>query len=245
MRTAIVVMGAGIVTGAFAVAQGASAGTQEPTTASGFASAGIPQKPEEHFALEASYRAKAAAYRAEAEEHRKMFADYERREGSPLLKVKTGWEEPWVKKMRKHCDGYIKEATRLAAEADSFAAFHRMRGMEAAPAPIAPPTPAAAAPSNSMSVPATTAQHAARAAEYKQRAAAYRQEAETHRKMLADYVRTNGNPALQNKAGRELPWVASMRKHCEAYVRKAEKMAAQADQFAEFHRLLGAEAQGK
>jgi hypothetical protein len=245
MRTVVVVMGAGLMTGAFAVVHGLAAGAQQTSAASASASASIPQKPEEHFALEESYRAKAASYRAEAEEHRKMFADYERRTASPLLKVKTGWEEPWVKKMRKHCDGYIKEATRLAADADSFAAFHRMRGMEAAPAPVAPQTPAAAAPSSPMSVPETPDQHAVRAAGYKQRAAAYRQEAQAHRKMLGDYVRKNGNPALQSKTGRELPWVANMRKHCEAYVKQAEKMAAEADQFAEFHRLLGEEAKGK
>lgn len=244
MRTGMVMMGAGLMVCAFAAPQGLAAGAQEQTTA--MTSAGIPQTPEQHFALAESYRAKAASFRAEAEEHRKMFADYERRTGSPLLKVKTGWEEPWVKKMRKHCDGYIKEATRLAAEADSFAAFHRMRGAEAAPTASGTPTSAAASEApRSMSVPETPEQHAARASAYKERAAAYRQEAETHRKMLADYVRTNGNPALQNKTGRELPWVANMRKHCQAYMKEAEKMAAQAEQFAEFHRMLGEEAKGK
>lgn len=241
MRTVIVVMGAGLMAGAFAVPQGVAAVAQQQGPA-----AGVPQTPEEHFALAESYRAKAASYRAEAEEHRKMFADYERRTASPLLKVKTGWEEPWIKKMRKHCDGYIKEATRLAAEADSFAAFHRMRGKEAAPEASSTASPAAAPETaQPMSVPEAPEQHAARAAAYKERAAAYRQEAEAHRKMLADYVRTNGNPALQNKTGRELPWVANMRKHCQTYMKEAEKMAAQAEQFAEFHRMLGEEAKGK
>lgn len=245
MRTASVVISAGLMAGAFVVASGV-AGAQEQNTAVAPASAGIPETPEAHFALAESYRAKAASYRAEAEEHRKMFADYERRTGSPLHRVKTGWEEPWIKKMRKHCDGYIKEATRLAAEADSFAAFHRMRGAEAAPAASGIPASTAApeAP-RPMSVPETPEQHAARAAAYKQKAAEYRQEAETHRKMLADYVRTNGNPALQNKTGRELPWVANMRKHCQAYVKQAERMAAQAEQSAEFHRMLGEEVRGK
>jgi hypothetical protein len=240
----MVVMGAGLMSGALVFAGGVSAATQEPATAMASAPAGIPQTPEEHLALAESYRAKAASYRADAEEHRKMFADYERKTGSPLMKVKTGREEPWVKKMRQHCEGYVREATRLAAEADSFAAFHRMRGAEAAPTATGTQAPATAG-SGQMSVPETLEQHAARAAAYKARAAAYRQEADTHRKMLTDYTRTNGNPALQNKTGRELPWVASMRKHCQAYVKAAEKMAAEADQFAEFHRMLGEEAKDR
>jgi hypothetical protein len=36
-----------------------------------------------------------------------------------------------------------------------------------------------------------------------------------------------------------------MRKHCQAYVKAAEKMAAEADQFAEFHRMLGEEAKDR
>ena len=129
MRTAIVVIGAGLMAGAFAAAPGV-AGAQEQGAAMAPASAGIPPTPEAHFALAESYRAKAASYRAEAEEHRKMFADYERRTGSPLLKVKTGWEEPWIKKMRKHCDEYINDAERLAGEADRLADVHRGRAEE-------------------------------------------------------------------------------------------------------------------
>ena len=97
----------------------------------------------------------------------------------------------------------------------------------------------------SMSVPKTPEEHAARAASYKEKAAAYRKEAETHRKMFAEYERIQGNPALQSKTGRELPWVAQMRKHCEAYMKEAEKLAVQADRFAEFHRMLAEEAKGK
>lgn len=99
--------------------------------------------------------------------------------------------------------------------------------------------------SQSLAVPKTPEEHAARAAFYKDKAATYRQEAETHRKMFAEYERTQGNPALQNKAGRELPWVAQMRKHCEAYMKDAEKLAAEADRFAEFHRMLAEEAKSK
>ena len=90
----------------------------------------VPQSPEEHFARAASYTEKAAAYRQEAAAHRKMFADYEKSGANPSLQTKMGRELPWVAKMRNHCDSYIKQAERLAAEADGFAEFHRMRGAE-------------------------------------------------------------------------------------------------------------------
>jgi hypothetical protein len=96
-----------------------------------------------------------------------------------------------------------------------------------------------------MSVPATADEHLSRAATYKEKAAAYHQEAAVHRKMFADYERQTGNPALQSKAGRELPWIAKMRKHCEGYIKDAEKLAADADRFAEFHRMRAEEMQGK
>jgi hypothetical protein len=96
-----------------------------------------------------------------------------------------------------------------------------------------------------MSAPATADEHLARAATYQEKAATYREDAAVHRKMFADYERKTGNPALQSKAGRELPWVAKMRKHCEAYIKDAETLAADADRFAEFHRMRAEEMRGK
>jgi hypothetical protein len=96
-----------------------------------------------------------------------------------------------------------------------------------------------------MSVPATPDEHLARATTYQEKAAAYRKEAAVHRKMFADYERQSGNPALQSKAGRELPWIATMRKHCEGYIKDAEKLAADAERFAEFHRMRAEEMRGK
>jgi hypothetical protein len=90
----------------------------------------VPTTPDEHLARAATYQEKAAAYRKEAAEHRKMFADYERQSGNAALQSKSGRELPWVAKMRKHCEGYIKDAEKLAADAESFAAFHRMRAEE-------------------------------------------------------------------------------------------------------------------
>lgn len=96
-----------------------------------------------------------------------------------------------------------------------------------------------------MSVPATADEHLARAAAYQEKAAAYREDAAVHRKMFADYQRQTGNPALQDKAGQELPWIAKMRKHCEGYIKDAERLAADADGFAEFHRMRAEEMRGK
>jgi len=96
-----------------------------------------------------------------------------------------------------------------------------------------------------MSVPATPDEHLARAATYQEKAGAYRKEAAEHRKMFADYERQTGNPAQQSKVGRELPWIAKMRKHCDEYIKDAEKLAADAERFAEFHRMRAEEARGK
>lgn len=96
-----------------------------------------------------------------------------------------------------------------------------------------------------MGMPATADEHLARAAMYKEKAEAYRQDAARHRKMFADFERQQGNPALQSKTGRELPWIAKMRKRCDAYIKAAEQMAADADRFAEFHRLRAEEMRGK
>jgi len=96
-----------------------------------------------------------------------------------------------------------------------------------------------------VGVPHTTEEHLARAASYREKAAQYRSEAETHRKMFVDYDKKQGSPALKNKMGRDEPWVAKMRQHCESYIREAEKMASEAEQFAEFHRMRGEEMRGK
>jgi hypothetical protein len=69
-------------------------------------------------------------YRAEMERHRKMLADFKAKSAlPPSMESKTG-EPGWIKTMRKHCESYMKDAERLAAEAERFAEFHRMRAEE-------------------------------------------------------------------------------------------------------------------
>lgn len=92
--------------------------------------ADVPHTAEEHLARATSYREKAAQFRREAEAHRKMFVEYDKKQGAPALKSKMGREEPWIANMRQHCDSYIRQADKMAGEAEQFAEFHRMRGEE-------------------------------------------------------------------------------------------------------------------
>ena len=85
----------------------------------------MPQTAAEHSAMAESYKQKAANYRQDAEMHRQMLAEYKKGAVHP----KQG-ENPWVTKMRLHCEKYIVDAERLAADADTFAKFHTMRAQE-------------------------------------------------------------------------------------------------------------------
>ena len=88
----------------------------------------VPQTVEDHLALVERYKRKAAEYRKEASEHRTMLDVY-RRDAS-IFPNKSGREYPWFAKLRRHCEDYISRADALAAEAERFAEFHRMRAKE-------------------------------------------------------------------------------------------------------------------
>jgi hypothetical protein len=85
----------------------------------------MPQTADEHSAMAERYKQKAANYRQDAEMHRQMLADYKK----GAVHVKQS-ENPWVTKMRLHCEQYIVDAERLAADADTFVKFHTMRAQE-------------------------------------------------------------------------------------------------------------------
>lgn len=89
----------------------------------------VPQTSKEHTALAEAYRKKAASYREEADVHRRMLEAYKKQVAVPT-DAKTPVENPWLKKMRVHCEAYIRDAEALAADADSFAEFHTMRAAE-------------------------------------------------------------------------------------------------------------------
>ncbi len=100
-------------------------------------------------------------------------------------------------------------------------------------------------PTQDVGVPKTPAEHLARAAEYDQKAVKLREDVGMHRKMFAEYEKSQGSPSLQSKTGRELPWITKMRSHCDAYIQAEEKLAAEAERFAEFHRMRAAEMKGQ
>ncbi len=91
-------------------------------------SAKPPLTVEGHLALVERYKRKAAEYRKEADDHRKMLAGYRR--DAAVFPNKTGREFPWFTKLRQRCEGYIQRADTLADESERFAEFHRMRARE-------------------------------------------------------------------------------------------------------------------
>lgn len=88
-----------------------------------------PSTAAEHFGMARKYDAKAAEYKAEAETHHQMLAEYTQRNSVPNLESKLG-KDPWIDRMKAHCEKYIASAESLSAEAKAFADYHRMRGKE-------------------------------------------------------------------------------------------------------------------
>ena len=86
-----------------------------------------PQTAQEHKDRAAEYEKKAAEYRKDIAAHRKMLADYSK---TVAKNPKDTGENAYIKKMRLHCEKYIKAAEALAAEADEMAKFHTMRAKE-------------------------------------------------------------------------------------------------------------------
>lgn len=73
-----------------------------------------------------SYEEKAAAWRNEAAYHRERAAAYKK--ANPDLK--GGIPNYQAVKMEKHCMAIVKDAEKLAADAEDSAKFHRMRAKE-------------------------------------------------------------------------------------------------------------------
>lgn len=87
----------------------------------------IPQTAKDHYELAERYQKKAAEYRAEIEMHKKMLAEYSK--GVAKNPKDTG-ENPYIKKMRLHCEKYIRAAENLEREAAEMAKFHTFRAKE-------------------------------------------------------------------------------------------------------------------
>ena len=86
----------------------------------------VPETAKDHHEMAEHYQKVAAQTREEIEMHKKMLADFNQ---AAVKSPKTG-ENPYSKKMRLHCDKYIKASEALVAEADASAAFHNLRAKE-------------------------------------------------------------------------------------------------------------------
>lgn len=107
----------------------ASAEPQTPTSVTeGKPAIKVPITAQDHLDKAVQYRKKAAAYHEEADMHRKMVLDLKKR--LPPDTRPGNYESPEIKKMRSHCDVYIKDAEALAAAAEKFAEYHEMRAAE-------------------------------------------------------------------------------------------------------------------
>lgn len=108
---------------AMALAAGSSLVTAHTTYADDVK---VPVSAADHMALAKQYAEKAAAYRAEAENHRKMSEAYKQ---SVATSPKNP-SNPWAMKMQKHCMAFVKDAEKLAADAQKAADYHTLRAKE-------------------------------------------------------------------------------------------------------------------
>jgi predicted O-linked N-acetylglucosamine transferase (SPINDLY family) len=86
----------------------------------------VPESVADHMALAKQYTEKAASYKAEAEHHRKMAAAYK----ASVATTPKAPPNPWAVKMEKHCMALVKDAEKLAADAQKAAEFHTLRAKE-------------------------------------------------------------------------------------------------------------------
>ena len=85
----------------------------------------VPETADDHLALAKGYDDKATTWRNEAAYHREMAAAYKKTRGE-LKGVPNAWDV----KMEKHCMTIVKDAEKLAADAEESAKYHRLRAKE-------------------------------------------------------------------------------------------------------------------
>lgn len=86
----------------------------------------VPVTAADHMAMSKSYAEKAVAYRAEAAYHKEMAREYAKTHPDR----KSGVRNSWTVKMEKHCNAIIKDAEKLADDAEWAAKFHEMHARE-------------------------------------------------------------------------------------------------------------------
>ena len=85
-----------------------------------------PETTSEHETLAKTYQDKAAGYRKEAEWHKSMAEAYAKK----FPTSKGGIKDSRSVKMKKHCEGMVRTAEKLASEAEKAADFHNLRAKE-------------------------------------------------------------------------------------------------------------------
>ena len=86
----------------------------------------VPATAADHTALAKQYAEKAAAYKAEADSHRKMAEAYKK----SVATTPKAPPNPWVVKMEKHCQALAKDLDKLAADSQKAADYHTLRAKE-------------------------------------------------------------------------------------------------------------------
>lgn len=86
----------------------------------------VPVTVADHTALAKHYADKAAAYKAEADSHRKMAEAYKK----SVATTPKAPPNPFVTKMERHCQALAKDADKLAADAQKAADYHTLRAKE-------------------------------------------------------------------------------------------------------------------
>ena len=86
----------------------------------------VPESAKDHSQMAEHYQKVAAQTHEDIEAHKKMLADFTK---TATSNPKAG-ENPYTRKMRQHCERYIKAAEGLVAEADASAKFHSLRAKE-------------------------------------------------------------------------------------------------------------------
>jgi hypothetical protein len=87
----------------------------------------VPETAKDHHEMAEHYQKVETQTREDIEMHKKMLADFDKTVAKGSTKA---GENPYSKKMRLHCERYIKAAEGLAAEADASAKFHTLRAKE-------------------------------------------------------------------------------------------------------------------
>lgn len=99
---------------------------QEPAQSDSSYEMKVPETAQDHYDMAEHYRKIELQTRKEIEMHKKMLADY----SQTVAKNPKAGENPYVTKMRLHCERYIKAAKALGEEAAESAKFHTLRGKE-------------------------------------------------------------------------------------------------------------------